>query len=62
MASEAKQILDDDQNEAVDLATVSPEERAVIQQGLDDLDAGRWLDHAVVKADIAAMRAELTGQ
>jgi predicted transcriptional regulator len=62
MASEAKQILDDDQNEAVDLATVSPEERAVIQQGLDDLDAGRWLYHAVVKADIAAMRAELTGQ
>jgi len=32
---------------------------AFIQEGLDDIAAGRVVSHEIVKADIAAMRAEL---
>ena len=35
---------------------------AYLQEGIDDIDAGRTVDHGVIKADIAAMRAELRGR
>ncbi len=48
-----------DDSEPVDLESLDPAERALIEAALDDLDNGRWVDHSVIKADIAAMRAEV---
>jgi hypothetical protein len=61
MASEAKVVFVDD-SEPVDLDALDPAERAFIQAGLDDLDNGRWVDHSVIRADIAAMRAEVEAE
>jgi hypothetical protein len=47
-----------DDSEPVDLASLDPAERALIEAALDDADNGRWVDHSVIKADIAAMRAK----
>lgn len=59
MASEAKVIVGFEHTE--DGLKPMDHERylAFLQEGIDDLDAGRWVDHAVIKADVAAMRAEL---
>ena len=61
MADEAKEQWVDD-SEPVDLATLHPAERALIEAALDDLDNGRWVDHSVIKADIAAMRTEVAAE
>lgn len=51
-----------DDSEPVDLASLDPAERALIEAALDDADNGRWVDHSVIKADIAAMRAEVEAE
>ncbi len=61
MASEAKEVVIDD-SEPVHLDGLDPTERALIQAGLDDLDNGRWVDHAVIREDIAAMHAEVAAE
>ncbi len=61
MASDAKDLWVDD-SEPVDLASLDPAERALIEAALDDADNGRWVDHSVIKADIAAMHAKVRFQ
>jgi len=61
MMGDAKEIWVDD-SEPVDLASLDPAERALIEAALDDLDNGRWVDHSVIKADIAAMLAEVEAE
>lgn len=51
-----------DDSEPVNLALLDPAERALIEAALDDADNGRWVDHSVIKADIAAMRAEVSAR
>ncbi len=62
MANEAKVIVGyehaDDGLKPMDQARYL----AFLQEGIDDLDAGRWVDHSVIKADIAAMRAEVEAE
>ena len=59
MASEAKVVVgyehDDDGLKSMDEASYL----VFLQEGIDDLDHGRWVDNSVITADIAAMRAEI---
>ncbi len=54
---DVKEVWIDD-SEPVDLAQLDPAERALIEAALDDADNGRWVDHSVIIADIAAMCAK----
>jgi len=58
MASEAKVVVGLEHGDEGIAPMDEARYLAFLQEGIDDIDAGRWVDNAVIKADIAAMRAE----